>query len=253
MMRRVRVIPTLLIQNGGLVKGKNFKNHQYVGDPINAVRIFNEKEVNEIAIIDISATRKNKTPNLEQIAEIASEAFMPLSYGGGITKIEQVDELFYNGIEKIIVNSSAVFKPKLITEIANKYGNQSVVVSIDTKKDWFGTTNVYTWCGEKNTKKNPQKFAKECENLGAGEILLTSINKEGTYMGYDVTIIKEICNEVSIPVIANGGAGSVFHMIDAIKHGASAVAAGNIFVFQRPHNAVLISYLNTKELRSLNF
>lgn len=251
-MRRVRVIPTLLIQNGGLVKGTNFKNHKYVGDPINAVRIFNEKEVDELAIIDISATKKNKAPNIAQIAEIASEAFMPLSYGGGITKIEQVDEIFYNGIEKVILNYSAFNNPVLVNQIANKYGSQSVIVSIDIKKDWFGKTYVYTYCGEKNTKKSPLKYVKECESLGAGEILLTSIDREGTYKGYDLDLINEICDKISIPLIANGGAGSVANMNEAVKNGASAVAAGNMFVYQRPHNAVLISYLNQKEINYLN-
>lgn len=250
-MRRVRVIPTLLIQNGGLVKGKNFKNHQYVGDPINAVKIFNEKEVDELAIIDISATKHRKGPNINQIAEIASEAFMPLSYGGGITRIEQADQLFYIGIEKIIVNASAVYNPKIITEISKKYGSQSIVASIDVKKNWFGKTFSYTFCGEKNTNRNPVEFAKECQELGAGEILLTSIDREGTYSGYDLALIKIICDNLSIPVIANGGAGSISHMKDAIMNGASAVAAGNMFVYQKPHNAVLISYLTKHEMEEL--
>jgi cyclase len=237
-----------LVQNGGLVKGKNFKNHQYVGDPINTVRIFNEKEVDELAILDISASRQRKTPNITQIAEIASEAFMPLSYGGGITRIEEVDEILYHGIEKVIINSSAVFNPALITEIAKKYGNQSIVVSIDVKKNWLGKTFAYSCCGETNTKKYPIQLAKEWENLGAGEILLTSIDREGTYSGYDISLIKEICDVVSLPVIANGGAGSACDMKEAINSGASAVAAGNMFIYQRPNNAVLISYLNQQEI-----
>ncbi|MBI5219579.1 MAG: imidazole glycerol phosphate synthase subunit HisF [Bacteroidia bacterium] len=250
-MRRIRVIPTLLIQNGGLVKGKNFKNHQYVGDPINSVRIFNEKEVDELAIIDISATKQRKVPNIIQIAEIASEAFMPLSYGGGITNLEQADQIFFNGIEKVILNYSAVNNPVLITQIANKYGNQSVVASMDVKKNWSGKTSVYTGCGNENTKKNPVQFARECESRGAGEILLTSVDREGTYMGYDIILIREICNAVSVPVIANGGAGGINHFKEAIANGASAVAAGNMFIYQRPRNAVLISYLNQQEINSL--
>jgi imidazole glycerol-phosphate synthase subunit HisF len=251
-MRRIRVIPVLLLQNGGLVKGKKFRKHQYVGDPINAVKIFNEKEVDELAVLDISATISRRSPNIKQIAEIASEAFMPLSYGGGITKIEDVDELFYFGIEKVILNSSVFLNPGLITTIANKYGIQSVVVSIDVKKDWFGRNLVYTNCGNKNTNTEPGQLAKKYENLGAGEILLTSIDQEGTYRGYHIELIKEISSVVSIPIIANGGAGSMIHLKKAIESGASAVAAGNMFVFQRPLNAVLISYPNLSEIEDLN-
>lgn len=251
-MRRIRVIPTLLISNNGLVKGKKFKNHQYVGDPINAVKIFNDKEVDELAIIDISNTKQKKQPNFKQIAEIASEAFMPLSYGGGVSNIEQVDQILYSGVEKIILNSSAVFYPDLITQISSKYGNQSVIISVDIRKDIFGRSFVYTNCGEKNTKKNPLEFIKECENRGAGEILLTSINNEGTYSGYDLASIKSICETISIPIIANGGASCVSDMKDAILSGASAVAAGNMFIFRRPHNAVLINYLDKSEIEYLN-
>lgn len=251
-MRRIRVIPTLLISNGGLVKGKKFKNHEYVGDPINVVKIFNDKEVDELAIIDISSTKQKKEPNLKQIAEVASEAFMPLSYGGGITRMDQVDQILYCGIEKIILNSAAIFYPDLITQISNKYGSQSVIISVDIRRDWWGRSFVYTLCGECNTKKDPLKFIKECEDRGAGEILLTSINNEGTYAGYDLTSIKTISDSISIPVIANGGAGSVIDMKDAILNGASAVAAGNMFIYRRPHNAVLVNYLSKNDIEFLN-
>lgn len=251
-MRRIRVIPTLLISDGGLVKGKKFKNHEYVGDPINVVKIFNDKEVDELAIIDISSTKQKKEPNLKQIAEVASEAFMPLSYGGGITRTDQVDQILYCGIEKVILNSSAIFNPDLITQISSKYGSQSVIISVDIRRDWWGKSFVYTWCGEKNTKKNPLEFIKECEDRGAGEILLTSINNEGTYVGYDLSSIKTICDSISIPIIANGGAGSVSDMKEAILNGASAVAAGNMFIYRRPHNAVLVSYLSKDDIEFLN-
>jgi imidazole glycerol-phosphate synthase subunit HisF len=251
-MRRTRVIPTLLIQDGGLVKGGNFRNHKYVGDPINAVKIFNDKEVDELAIIDISATKQKKTPNIIQINEIASEAFMPVSYGGGINRIEQVDQILFHGIEKVILNTSALENPSLVTEIARKYGNQSVIVSIDVKKDWLGRYYVYSHNGRKNTGKSPIQFAKECEDRGAGEIMLTSIDREGTYSGYDLQLIKSISATISIPLIANGGAGSFKDFKEAISNGASAVAAGNLFVFQRPLNAVLISYIDGKEIELLN-
>jgi imidazole glycerol-phosphate synthase subunit HisF len=251
-MRRTRVIPTLLIQNAGLVKGKRFRNHIYVGDPINAVKIFNDKEVDELAILDISATKQKKPPNIIQINEIASEAFMPVSYGGGINRIEQVDQILFHGIEKVILNTSALDNPSLVTEIARKYGNQSVIVSIDVKKDWLGRDFVYSHNGKKNTKKSPSQFAKECENRGAGEIMLTSIDREGTYSGYDLELIKSIAETISIPIIANGGAGSFKDFKEAISNGASAVAAGNLFVFQGPHNAVLISYIDGNQIEFLN-
>ena len=251
-MRRTRVIPTLLIQDGGLVKGEKFNNHKYVGDPINAVKIFNDKEVDELAIIDISATKQKKSPNIIQINEIASEAFMPVSYGGGINRIEQVDQILFHGIEKVILNTSALNNPSLITEIARKYGNQSVIVSIDVKKNWLGRYHVHSHNGKKDTGKNPIQFAKECENYGAGEIMLTSIDREGTYSGYDLQLIKSITDTISIPIIANGGAGSFEDFKEAISNGASAVAAGNLFIFQRPYNAVLISYIDGKQIELLN-
>lgn len=250
-MRRIRVIPTLLIRNGGLVKGRNFKNHQYVGDPINAVKIFNDKEVDELCIIDISATPNKVAPKTEEIADIVSEAFMPVSYGGGITSLSQVETLFFNGIEKVLLNTAAVKTPSLITQIAKQYGNQSVVVSIDVKKNWLGKTLMYTECGNNATKLNPVEFAKQCEGLGAGEILLTNIDKEGTYSGYDQELIKQLHQSISIPIIINGGAASVSDFKTAISNGASAVAAGNLFVYQRPHNAVLISYLSAAEIQQL--
>ena len=250
-MRRIRVIPSLLIKNDGLYKGQTFKNHSYLGDPINTVRIFNEKLVDEICILDISATPNNIKPNIQKIADIASEAFMPLSYGGGITKIEEVDELFFNGIEKIILNSSNFNQENLIASVAKKYGNQSVVVSIDVKKNWWGNYQVYSNCGEKNQKISPEKHAKNLEEKGAGEILLTSIDHEGKTNGYDLNLIEMVSKNISIPLVASGGASCVEDFYLAIKKGASAVSAGSMFVFQKPNNAVLISYPPQEELEML--
>ncbi|MFN5629275.1 MAG: AglZ/HisF2 family acetamidino modification protein [Bacteroidota bacterium] len=250
-MRRIRVIPTILIKNEGLYKGQKFKNHEYVGDPINTVRIFNEKQVDEISILDISATPKNIKPNILKIADIASEAFMPLSYGGGISKIEEVDELFFNGIEKVILNSSNFTTTNLISEIANKYGNQSVVVSIDVKKNWLGTYEIYSNCGEKKQKGKPELIANEMENRGAGEIILTSIDREGCSTGYDYHLIEIVSKNISIPLVASGGASCIDDFYLAIKSGASAVSAGSMFVFQKPNNAVLISYPTQEELKML--
>jgi cyclase len=249
-MRRIRVIPVLLIHDGGLVKSVKFKNYKYVGDPINAVKIFNEKEIDEIVVLDIDATREKRAPNLQKIKEIASEAFIPLAYGGGITSIEEIKELFYIGVEKIILNYSAVHNPALITEAARLAGSQSVVISIDAKKNLFGKYKVYTRNGTENTGADPAEFAIKMQESGAGEIFLNVIDKDGTYSGYDLELIKKVSSGLSIPLIACGGAASIEDFGEAVRNGASAVAAGSMFVFQRPHNAVLISYPSQEELKS---
>ena len=242
-MRRVRVIPVLLLKKDGLVKSVRFKNHKYVGDPFNAVRIFNEKEVDELAVIDIMATKEKRKPDIQRIRDIASEAFMPLSYGGGITTIEEVKEILFNGIEKVIINKTAVGQPEFITQIANRFGSQSVVVSIDFKKNFLGRYKVYTDNGTENSGLDPVQWAMECERRGAGEILLNSIERDGTYEGFDLSILQQVTSSVSIPVIACGGASGIHDFLRAVKEAhASAVAAGSMFVFKRPHNAVLISY-----------
>lgn len=240
----------LLLHKGGLIKSVRFKNYKYVGDPINAVKIFNEKEVDEIAVIDIDASRDNREPDIKKIAEIAGEAFMPMAYGGGISTIEQVKNLFYNGIEKIILNKAAVAQPRLITEAARLFGSQSVMVSIDVKKSLLKGNRVYTDNGKTNTGITPVDFARQMENAGAGEIFLNSIDRDGTYSGYDESLINEVAHVVQIPVVAMGGASGVNDFCAAVGQGASAVAAGSMFVFQRPHNAVLISYPTQQELKS---
>lgn len=247
-MGRIRIIPALLLHKGGLIKSVKFKDYKYVGDPINAVKIFNEKEVDEIAIIDIDASRERRGPDIKKIAEIASEAFMPMAYGGGISRIEQIKEIYYNGIEKVILNNAAVKNPALITEAARLFGSQSVVVSIDVKKHLFKGVKVYSDNGKTNTGFSATEFAKQMENAGAGEILLNNIDRDGMYSGYDLHLIRDVSQSVRIPVIAMGGASSLEDFKEAVEHGASAVAAGSMFVFQRPHNAVLISYPTQHEL-----
>ncbi|HYE54417.1 MAG TPA: AglZ/HisF2 family acetamidino modification protein [Chitinophagaceae bacterium] len=249
-MKRIRVIPVLLIKGDGLVKSVRFKNHKYVGDPINAVKIFNEKEVDELAVLDVTATRERRPPNIRRIAEIAGEAFMPLSYGGGITRFEEVKEILFNGIEKVILNKSAHTNPSLIRQVSDAFGAQSMVISIDVKKDWLGRYKVFTDSGTQNTGLDPVSFAKQCEQQGAGEILLNSIERDGTYNGYDLSLLKAVATAVHIPVVACGGAAGVEDFRNAVAEGhASAVAAGSMFVFQRPHNAVLISYPTQKQLQ----
>ena len=248
-MKRVRIIPVLLIKDGGLVKSVKFKDHKYVGDPINAVQIFNDKEVDEIVLLDISASSAKKQPNLKAIKEIASEAFMPLAYGGGITSIDEIKQLIAGGVEKVVLNMSAYNNPKLITEASNLVGAQSVVASIDVGKNIFGKYKVYISNGSKNTGLDPVEYALSMEAAGAGEIFLNSIDKDGTFAGYDLALIEKVSKAVSVPVVAIGGAGSIEDFSNAIRSGASAAAAGSLFVFQRPHKAVLISYPSQQELK----
>jgi len=247
-MRNIRVIPVLLLTEGKLVKSLKFKNYKYVGDPINTVKIFNDKEVDEICILDITATSKKTGVNLNHIIEIVSEAFMPLAYGGGVNSIREAEKLFFNGVEKIVLNNATVVQPELITAIANRYGSQSIVASIDYKYSWLKKASVFTLNGTQSLHKSPVDMAKEMEDRGAGEILLNCIERDGTYTGYDLEMIDSIHNVIGIPIIACGGAGNTDDFRKAVDAGASAVSAGSMFVFQRPHNAVLISYPPYKEL-----
>jgi cyclase len=241
-MKRVRVIPALLIQKKGLVKSIKFKDHKYVGDPINAVKIFNEKEVDEIVILDISATAEKRPPNIQQVKEIAGEAFMPLAYGGGITKLGEINELITAGVEKVVLNTVAFYNPQLISDGAKYVGSQSIVVSVDVKKNMWGKYKVFVQNGTNNTNTDPVAYAKKMEDAGAGEIFLNSIDNDGTFLGYDTELVKLISSSVNIPVVAIGGAATVNDFLKAIQSGASAVSAGSMFVFQRPYRAVLISY-----------
>jgi cyclase len=251
-MRRVRVIPVLLIRNKGLVKSIKFKNHKYVGDPINAVKVFNEKEVDEICLLDITASNSNRDPDYDHISEIVSEAFMPLSYGGGINSIIHAERLFYSGIEKITINKSFYSNPALVETIASKYGRQSICVSIDFGKNWLGKNYAYISNGKIRTKYTPLEIALKAQDYGAGEIFLNSISRDGTYSGYEIDVIANITSKLKIPLVACGGAGSVDDFIKAIEAGASAVAAGSMFVFQRPNQAVLISYPSLEQFEKIN-
>lgn len=245
---RMRIIPCLLLHNGGLVKSVKFKDYKYVGDPINAVKIFNEKEADEIAILDIGATAEKRSPGMQLIREIASEAFMPVAYGGGVNSIDLMKEILFYGVEKIIVSKVAHSNPRIISDGAKLFGSQSIVVSIDVKRTLFKGYRVFTDKGQIDAGVGPIDFARKVEDLGAGEILLNVIDRDGTYKGYDTDLISDISRSVGIPVIALGGAGSLKDFKTAQQSGASAVAAGSMFVFKRPHQAVLISYPVQKEL-----
>lgn len=249
----VRIIPSLLLHKEGLVKSVKFKSYNYIGDPINAVKIFNEKEVDEIAIIDIDATRENRAPNFNKITEIASEAFMPLSYGGGITKLDEVKTLMYNGVEKVIINKSTHTYPKLVTEVAKIFGSQSVVVSMDVKKKWLQGYKIHIDNGKKSISIQPEKFAKQMEELGAGEILLNNIDRDGTFAGYDLEIIKSISSSITIPLIALGGAKNANDFKLAKNAGASAVSAGSMFMYiGGSTDSILINYLSQSEIEKIN-
>lgn len=248
-MLRTRVIPTLLLRNESLVKTIRFGKFSYVGDPANTVRIFNELEVDELLFLDITATREGRSPNLKVLADIANECFMPLGYGGGIRSLAHAKSVFDIGFEKVAVNSCAMENPKLLTEIARQYGSQAVMVSIDVKTGFWGKQTVRTQAGRHNTKRNPVDWAREVEDLGAGEILLTSIDREGTWEGFDLELVKRVTDAVSIPVIAHGGCGCVGDIGKVVKQAnASAVALGSMVVFQKKDMGVLVNFPDLDEV-----
>jgi cyclase len=248
-MLRARFIPVLLLRGRGLYKTIKFKNETYVGDPINAVRIFNEKAVDEIILLDIAATKAQCEPNFELIADIGSEAFIPLCYGGGVSRLQHFERLFNLGIEKVAVNAAATGNMDLVSEASRVFGSQSVVVGIDVRRTLFGRYERYVRSGTASTKETAVEAARRAEQAGAGEILLNSIDRDGTMQGYDLALVREVASAVRIPVIACGGAGSVADMALAIKEGrAASAAAGSLFVFQGKHRAVLITYPGEAEL-----
>ena len=248
-----RIIPCLLVQNKGLVKTVKFSNPKYVGDPINAVKIFNEKSADELMVVDIDCTMYNYEPDYKMIENIAAECRMPLCYGGGIKSVEQAQRIFSLGVEKIAISSIALENPHLITEIAEQVGNQSVVVVLDVKKRLFGNKyEIWTHNATKNTAKEPVEFAKLCESLGAGEIIINSIDEDGVMKGYDFTLINQIRDSISLPLTVLGGAGTLDDIGKLIKkHGIIGAAAGSLFVFKGKYKAVLINYPNSLEKNNL--
>lgn len=246
-----RVIPCLLLKGNCFYKTLKFKNPIYLGDPVNILKIFNEKEVDEILVLDIDATPSNKDLNIPLLTDLASECFMPLGYGGGIKTLDQMKALFQIGFEKISINTTAYENPDFITQAAKAFGSQSILVSIDVKKGLLRGYEVVTRCGSKKTKVDPIVYAREMEQRGAGEILLNSIDRDGSMQGYDLELIKNVSMALTVPVIACGGAGKVDDFANALNQGhASAVAAGAIFVFYGPRRAVLINVPNLEELKN---
>lgn len=247
-MRRARVIPCLLIQGNGLVKTKKFKDPVYVGDPVNAMRIFSDKEADEIVVLDIDASKRGSEPNYELISEMAGEAFMPMAYGGGVTSVEQVRRLIRCGIEKVVINTAAVRSTEWIREAAGIFGSQAIVGAVDVKKGLLGGYRVVTRSATEETKLNLEQHIANLVEAGVGEILLNSVDRDGTMVGYDLPLIQRVVKGVGVPIVACGGAGTVEHLAEGVRSGASAVAAGSMFVFHGKHRAVLISYLSSSEL-----
>ncbi len=251
-MMRPRVIPVLLLKDGGLYKTLRFKDPKYVGDPINTLRIFCEKEVDEVVVLDIAATAERRGPQIDVLRDLASECFMPLAYGGGIRSVEQVRQLMALGIEKVVLNTAAIEDPKLISRIADYTGSSSTLVSIDVRKKLLGGYEVYTNGGRNRTGLDPAEAARTAERHGAGEILVNAIDRDGTMEGYDIALVRNVTEAVSIPVIACGGAGKLSDLQAAIGNGrADAAAAGAMFVYQGRHRAVLISYPSPAEIEEL--
>ena len=252
-MLRSRIIPCLLIHNKGLVKTVNFKNPKYVGDPINAVKIFNEKEVDELIVLDIDATKENRGPNLKMIKSLANECRMPFCYGGGITNVEQAVKIISLGAEKVALSYSALNNISLCQEIGDIIGNQSVVAVIDVKKKKiFGGYDIYTHNGTKKSNWKLNDFISKLEEIGIGEIVINSIDNDGVMKGYDLPLIESIRKKCSMPITAIGGAGSLQNIKDLIsKFKIIGAAAGSLFVFKGKYKAVLISYPNREERKPI--
>ncbi|MFZ6009545.1 MAG: AglZ/HisF2 family acetamidino modification protein [Bacteroidota bacterium] len=242
-MARPRVIPVLLLRKNGLVKSVEFKNHRYVGDPMNAVKVFNEKEVDELIFLDIDASKDKREPPYEYLSEIASECFMPLAYGGGIKTIDQIKKLIKSGIEKVIINTSALGDVGFLEKACDMFGSSTIVAAMDVKKNFLGNYQVFSQAGVKVKETNPLRYAKQLSEAGAGEIFLNNVDLDGTMRGYDVPFIKSITAGLQVPVVACGGAGSLDYIFHVIKEGrAAGAAAGSFFVFYGKHRAVLITY-----------
>lgn len=248
-MNKVRVIPVLLLKGWGLEKSIRFQDPVYVGCPINASRVFNRHKVDELILLDIAASPEGRGPITKIVSEIAEETFVPITVGGGVHTMETAVELLRCGADRVVLNTAAVEKPELVTAIADRYGRQCVVVSIDARRRSDGSHEVFIGGGKRATGLDPADLARKMEAAGAGEIMVTSIDRDGTMEGYDLELVRRVSDAVSIPVIACGGAGKVAHLKEAVEIGhASAVAAGALFLFFGPRRTVLINYPTTRDL-----
>ncbi len=251
-MLRPRIIPCLLVHDGGLVKTQRFKDPKYVGDPINAVKIFNEKEADEIIVLDIDATTQGREPNFRLIAQFAAECRMPLCYGGGVKTVEQAKRIIGLGVEKVAVSAAALENTRLISAIAHEIGSQSVVLVVDVKQNLLGKQEVWTHNGRRNTGRNPINVATEAEALGAGEIVVNSIDRDGQMKGYDIALASSIRQAIRLPLTVLGGAGSLTDIGQLIKAcGVVGASAGSMFVFKGTYRAVLISYPSPEQKEEL--
>jgi imidazole glycerol-phosphate synthase subunit HisF len=250
-MLRYRVIPTLLLHEKGLYKTVQYsiKKGKYIGDPINAIKIFNDKNVDELIFLDIDASKKKKEPDLSMIQNIATECFMPVAYGGGVVSLSQIKTIFQIGVEKIILNSILLEDITFLEKASNMFGSQSIVASVDIKKNMFGKYKVYNSAQQRNIKLDIREYLLSLEQHGAGEIYISCVDRDGTFEGYDIEIIKKVIRGIKIPIVINGGARNVKDFSKAIKEcGVHAVSAGSMFVLNGPHKAVLITYPEYKEL-----
>jgi len=249
-MVKVRVIPVLLLRNWGLEKSIRFEEGKYVGCPINAARVFNGKNVDELILLDIIATHEQRGPQIEIVREIAEESFMPFTVGGGIRSVDGMWELLKAGADRVVINTAAIETPELIAQGADRFGSQCMVASIDVRQKRDGAYEVYTHAGTKATGLDPRAAALHMQEMGAGEVFLTSIDRDGTMEGYDLELVQHVADALTIPLIACGGAGSVQHLAEAAYTGhAAAVAAGAFFLFYGPRRTVLITYPTDDELR----
>lgn len=254
-MRRIRVIPTLLLdRDGGLVKTVRFGKRTYIGDPINAVKIFNDKGADELLLLDIDATDDLYPPKFQLIEDIVSEAFMPVGYGGGVTSVQQAGQLFRLGVEKVVLSTAALKTRELITETAQQYGSQSTVVCLNVKRSLWGRYKLKSSDSSRAAQPSPLEFAKAAVAAGAGEIIVNSIDRDGTYTGYDHSLISQIADAVEVPVVACGGARSIDDFVQAVRDShCTAVAAGSMFLFQSSSRGILISYPSAEELEERLF
>lgn len=251
-MLRLRVIPVLLLENNGLVKTTKFKNGKYLGDPLNTIKIFNEKEVDELVLLDILASKNGNEPNYSLINDIATECFMPLAYGGGIKSLEQIKKIFSLGVEKVIINSSLNGNTNFIKESISFFGSQSIVASVDIKKDFLGRYGIYDYKRKKIISRDMSLYVKNLENMGFGEILFNDVDRDGTRLGYNTKLIEELYSLTNLPTIFCGGANKLEDILQVAKMGVKALAAGSMFVLHGEYKAVLINYPKSEELDKIN-
>lgn len=251
-MFRPRVIPVLLLQGNGLVKSVQFKNHNYIGDPINAVKIFNEFKADELVFLDILASKEDRLISLDFVRDVGEEANMPFAVGGGIKTVKDIQDVIASGAEKVIISSAAIRNPNFIKEASVTFGSSTIVVCIDVKKKFLGEERVWSQNGSKVSKYKPEEFAELMQKNGAGEIIIQSITNDGEMNGFNISLIKKISNQVKIPVVALGGAGNINDLKEVYNDGyANGLAAGSLFVYQNKMRGVLINYPEKKVLKKI--